>query len=72
MVKSLLWLLNIVPLFVHIQTGDTTWTRIEVFISAPDGKIHIPIVQRHWHVSDGMGEIPAADAPLVNPSKHMN
>jgi hypothetical protein len=62
--RLVLWFLDIIPFFVNEQSANTPRSRIEVFVSAPDGEVDAPIVQVEWHVAYRMGKIPAAFTSL--------
>ena len=44
------------------RTSDRAWSRIEILVTAPDGKIAAGIVQLQLHVADGMGKVKADHA----------
>ena len=54
----------IFPLLMDEQTTDTTRAGIEIFVRAPHREVDVPIMQREWHVPNGMCEIPSAYASL--------
>ena len=50
--------------FVDETSGDAAGTTIEIFVAAPDRKIHVPIVQLERQISGGVCHVKAHDAAL--------
>ena len=49
---------------VDIKPGDAPRAGIEVFVAAPDGKVHVPIVEFQFHVTSCMCQVEPSVDPL--------
>lgn len=52
------------PSLVDVDAGDPSWSRVEVLVRAPAGKVDTPVVQRKRDVADGMREIESDETAL--------
>src|ERR1035441_5808572 len=51
------WKVNIVMTLVNERSSHTSGTRVQIFISTPRGKIHVPVVQIQFNISCCMSQI---------------
>lgn len=49
---------------VHKDARNATGARVQVLVRAPARKIHVPVVQLHWHIARCVGQIPTNNASL--------